>query len=193
MYREEGVSTTELIFTDNREVIECLIGRRGSVFAQLEDTCVQKGSDMKFHQAMSSQMSSHRCFSVPPGGERGLKFVITHTIADITYSAVDFTSKNMDILKAELTEVAQASSNSIVREMFGEIKVERGKLAKGQLIASKFLGQLDEMMKIIVVSDLQSFGMRQRTCVCAVVSFCGLLLKTTMISSDYGTPLHPLC
>lgn len=157
LYRDEGVSTAELVFTDNKDVIECLIGKRGSVFAVLEDTCLQKGLDNKFHSSMTAQMAKNPSFTVPTGGAKDLKFTIKHTIGEITYSAQEFVGKNMDILKADLAEVAQKSRNPIVRAMFGDIKVERGKLAKGQLIASKFVTQLDEMMSIIMVSSSNKY------------------------------------
>lgn len=159
LYREEGVSTTELVFTDNKDVIECLIGKRASVFASLEDACVAKGgTDQSFYSSMTRSLEANRSFKKPAGGDRDMKFLIVHTIAEIEYSAADFISKNMDLLKAELTEVAQASPNDVVREMFSGIVVERGKLAKGQLIASQFLRQLDQMIGIIMVrlDSLQS-------------------------------------
>eukprot|EP01055_Gregarina_sp_Pseudo9_P004585 Gregarina_sp_Pseudo_9__4584@NODE_475_length_2752_cov_56_081460_g449_i0_p1_GENE_NODE_475_length_2752_cov_56_081460_g449_i0NODE_475_length_2752_cov_56_081460_g449_i0_p1_ORF_typecomplete_len856_score204_70Myosin_head/PF00063_21/5e189TniB/PF05621_11/0_0046TniB/PF05621_11/1_1e02ABC_tran/PF00005_27/0_021AAA_22/PF13401_6/0_16AAA_22/PF13401_6/3_6e03AAA_22/PF13401_6/1_6e04ATPase_2/PF01637_18/0_22ATPase_2/PF01637_18/3_6e03AAA_16/PF13191_6/0_34AAA_30/PF13604_6/0_2T2SSE/PF00437_20/0_27DnaB_C/PF03796_15/0_28 len=154
LYREEGVSTTELVFTDNKDVIDCLIGKRNSVFACLEDACVAKSStDNTFHSSMATALQSNKCFLVPQGASRDLKFVIVHTIAEIEYSAMNFISKNMDILKAELTEVAQASSNPVVQQMFGDVVIERGKLPRSQLIASQFLTQLDTMMQIIMSTE----------------------------------------
>eukprot|EP01056_Protomagalhaensia_sp_Gyna25_P005567 Protomagalhaensia_sp_Gyna_25__5566@NODE_760_length_2680_cov_63_492238_g596_i0_p1_GENE_NODE_760_length_2680_cov_63_492238_g596_i0NODE_760_length_2680_cov_63_492238_g596_i0_p1_ORF_typecomplete_len866_score208_02Myosin_head/PF00063_21/1_9e186TniB/PF05621_11/0_0065TniB/PF05621_11/76TniB/PF05621_11/1_3e04ABC_tran/PF00005_27/0_0049AAA_22/PF13401_6/0_091AAA_22/PF13401_6/9_1e02AAA_22/PF13401_6/2_2e03AAA_16/PF13191_6/0_12RNA_helicase/PF00910_22/4_7RNA_helicase/PF00910_22/2e02T2SSE/PF00437_20/0_2AAA_19/PF len=154
LYREEGVSTTELVFTDNKDVIDCLIGKRNSVFACLEDGCVAKNStDVNFHSNMKQVLGSNKCFEVPQGGDRDLRFIIVHTIAEIEYSAQGFIGKNMDILKAELTEVAQASPNPVVQQMFEGIIVERGKLPRTQLIASQFLIQLDTMMKIIMETE----------------------------------------
>nr|AAQ88311.1 myosin B [Gregarina polymorpha] len=154
LYRDEGVSTAELVFTDNKEVIETLIGKRDSVFAVLEDSCINKGgNDASFYSLLCQTLGTTRAFRKPQGGDRDLIFTVGHTIADINYCAQNFVSKNSDLLKAELTEVAQDSSSSIVAEMFAGIPVERGKLAKGQLIASQFLKQLDEMMGIILSTE----------------------------------------
>lgn len=154
LYRDEGVSAADLVFTDNKAVINALIGRSGSVFSALSDACVAKGgTDQGFYSSMTSSLASSTSFKKPAGGDRDLRFTICHTIADIDYMGSGFVEKNMDILKADLTEMAQASPSEVVRELFEGVKVERGKLAKDQLIASQFMIQLDIMMGIIMQTE----------------------------------------
>ena len=45
--------------------------------------------------------------------------------------------------------VDQASGNPVVRALFEGVKVERGKMAKGSLIGSQFLAQLNKLMSLI--------------------------------------------
>lgn len=43
----------------------------------------------------------------------------------------------------------QSSVNPLIRALFEGVKVERGKMAKGSLISSQFLGQLSKLMTLI--------------------------------------------
>ncbi|CDI86233.1 myosin A, putative [Eimeria praecox] len=63
--------------------------------------------------------------------------------------APGFIFKNKDVLRPEMVEVVQASGNPVVRALFEGVKVERGKMAKGSLIGSQFLGQLSKLMSLI--------------------------------------------
>lgn len=82
-----------------------------------------------------------------------INFIIDHTIGQIAYNATGFLYKNKDYLRAELVEVMQQSSNPVAAGSFADVVVERGKLAKGQLIGSQFLGQLNELMTLINVRE----------------------------------------
>lgn len=153
LYKDEGISSAELIWTDNKAVIECLIAKQNSVFAVLEDACMAPGgSDDSFVQNMKECLRSNPAFKEDRRGG-SLLFVIEHTIAGIAYDATNFLVKNKDLLKPELMEVAQASSSPITSKLFEGVVVEKGKLSKGQLIASQFLKQLTDLMELILATE----------------------------------------
>eukprot|EP00923_Selenidium_pygospionis_P035586 GHVN01062146.1.p1 GENE.GHVN01062146.1~~GHVN01062146.1.p1 ORF type:complete len:775 (+),score=114.99 GHVN01062146.1:497-2821(+) len=153
LYRDEGISTTELVWTDNRAVIDCLIGKKGSVFALLEDSCLgPSGSDEGLVASLKTQLKDNPAFKESKKNARE-NFIICHTIADITYTATGFLLKNKDILKSELMETIQQSTIPTIADLFAGIYIEKGKLAKGQLIASQFLKQLDDLMTLILSTE----------------------------------------
>lgn len=51
------------------------------------------------------------------------------------------------------TLVVQASQNTVVRSLFKGVKVEKGKMAKGALIGSQFLAQLNKLMTLIGTTE----------------------------------------
>eukprot|EP00917_Polyrhabdina_sp_WS-2016_P020972 GHVP01045215.1.p1 GENE.GHVP01045215.1~~GHVP01045215.1.p1 ORF type:complete len:667 (-),score=134.13 GHVP01045215.1:15-2015(-) len=149
LYKSEGVSSADLIFTSNKEVIDMLSAPKASVMTVLEDQCLAPGgTDEKFVSAMHSTLgSSPKLLKAKVQGN--IKFSIAHTIGDISYTATDFLMKNNDVLRPELVEIVQQSSNVVCKGMFEGVKVERGKLAKGQLIGSQFMRQLTSLMDLI--------------------------------------------
>jgi len=153
LYRAEEVSTAELVWTDNKAVIECLIGKKDSVFSMLEDCCLApSSSDEVLVAQMKKLLKENPTFK--EAKEKGtVCFTICHTIADINYDSTGFLGKNRDILKAELLDVVKTSSEAVMKQMFVDVAVERGKLAKGQLIASQFLQQLSSLMQLIRQSE----------------------------------------
>lgn len=149
LYRSEGISSAGLVWTDNRAIIELLCNRRHSVLALLEDQCLAPGgTDKGFLGSCLQTMKDREDFKAAVVGN-DTNFVILHTIGAIQYCADNFLLKNKDVLRSDMVEVVQASTNSIAGELFEGVEVERGKLAKGQLIGSQFMGQLEEMMLIL--------------------------------------------
>lgn len=149
LYRDEGVSTAVLQFTSNKEVIECLIAKDKSVLAMLEDQCLAPGgTDTKLVGNLSNALKGHPKFQLAKIGP-DKNFVVLHTIGEIQYCAMGFLFKNKDILRPDLMEVVQASKNPLVAALFEGIVMEKGKMAKGMLIGSQFIGQLDGLMNLI--------------------------------------------
>nr|AAQ88310.1 myosin A [Gregarina polymorpha] len=153
LYKDEGIPITDLIFTSNAEVIEALSGRRGSLFATLEDQCLAPGgSDEKFLSAVYSTLKgSTKVYAAKVGGNQN--FIVAHTIGEIQYLVEGFLFKNKDVLRAELVEVVQASTNVVSKELFAGVVVEKGKSAKGQLIGSQFMNQLSRLMELINATE----------------------------------------
>eukprot|EP00918_Siedleckia_nematoides_P034379 GHVU01074793.1.p1 GENE.GHVU01074793.1~~GHVU01074793.1.p1 ORF type:complete len:178 (+),score=37.56 GHVU01074793.1:91-624(+) len=131
------------------------MAKDGSVFSTLEDTCMAPGgSDKAFVNGLKNhpKLKTNPAFKEMKGGG-DVAFTIQHTIADIVYNATNFLLKNKDMLKAELTETVQASTNPCIAALFEGVVVVKGKLAKGQLIASQFSIQLQQMMGIILETE----------------------------------------
>lgn len=149
LYRDEGISAKELIFTSNKEVIAVLTQKGKSVLGILEDQCLAPGgTDEKFVGACKSSLKEGTKFQ-PAKVSANINFLVVHTIGAIQYNADGFLFKNKDVLRPEIMEVVQVSANCVVSKLFEGIKMEKGKMAKGQLIGSQFLAQLQQLMDLI--------------------------------------------
>jgi len=149
LYNEEGVSTAQLVFTSNKEVIEVLTTKGKSVLGILEDQCLAPGgNDEKFVGTCKNNLKDSVKFQAAKVGAN-INFLIVHTIGAIQYNGDGFLFKNKDVLRPEIMEVVQASPNCVVSKLFEGIVMEKGKMAKGQLIGSQFLAQLQQLMDLI--------------------------------------------
>ncbi|PFH35758.1 myosin A [Besnoitia besnoiti] len=149
LYRDEGVSSKELVFTSNAEVINMLTAKNSSVLSALEDQCLAPGgSDEKFLSNCKNMLKGSTKFK-PAKVSPNINFLIAHTVGDIQYNAEGFLFKNKDVLRAEIMEIVQQSTNPVVAQLFAGIVMEKGKMAKGQLIGSQFLAQLQSLMELI--------------------------------------------
>lgn len=149
LYREEGISTAELVWTSNEDVISMLAGKTRSLMAVLEDQCLAPAPvDEKFVSSAYAALKEHKKF-LPAKVQPNVNFVVVHTIGPIQYTSTGFLAKNMDILRPDLVSVVQKSSNEVVHALFQNVVVQRGKLAKGQLTGSQFLNQLRSLMDLI--------------------------------------------
>lgn len=149
LYQLEGVSTMDLIFTSNKEVIEALTNKKASLMSALEDQCLAPGGgDEKFISNIFLTLKGNPKLNRAKVGAN-INFIVAHTIGEIQYNAENFLYKNKDVLRAELMEIVQASENPVVAALFDGIVMEKGKLAKGQLIGSQFMNQLEALMALI--------------------------------------------
>eukprot|EP01056_Protomagalhaensia_sp_Gyna25_P000904 Protomagalhaensia_sp_Gyna_25__903@NODE_1435_length_1839_cov_9_251111_g1159_i0_p1_GENE_NODE_1435_length_1839_cov_9_251111_g1159_i0NODE_1435_length_1839_cov_9_251111_g1159_i0_p1_ORF_typecomplete_len589_score148_22Myosin_head/PF00063_21/6_2e150IQ/PF00612_27/1_7e03IQ/PF00612_27/1_6_NODE_1435_length_1839_cov_9_251111_g1159_i01311768 len=149
LYRSEGISSAELKWTTNAPIIELLTNKKKSLVSLLEDTCMAPGGDdKKFLTVAAQNLGQHPHFAKAKIASE-TNFIITHTIGDIQYCVLSFVAKNKDMLKAELVEVLQKSSNHVVAGLFAGVTVEKGKIGKDQLISAQFLGQLATLMELI--------------------------------------------
>ncbi|OXB71841.1 UNVERIFIED_CONTAM: hypothetical protein H355_013664, partial [Colinus virginianus] len=157
LYRDEGVSTKELVFTSNAEVIRILTAKNNSVLSALEDQCLAPGgTDEKFLSNCKNMFKGSTQFK-PAKVAPNINFLVNHTIGDIQYNAEGFLFKNKDVLRAEIMEVVQQSTNPVVADLFAGIVMEKGKMAKGLLIGSQFLTQLQTLMDLINVGKTMVF------------------------------------
>lgn len=153
LYKEEGIACPELNYTSNAPIIDLLCAKGKSVLSLLEDQCLAPGgTDENLVTACNNQLKGNSHFS-PAKVTGKLNFTIVHTIGTIQYNAGSFIFKNKDVLTAELVECVNASTNPVVKALFENVVVSKGKLAKGQLIGSQFMSQLDALMKLINSTD----------------------------------------
>eukprot|EP00922_Rhytidocystis_sp_ex-Travisia-forbesii_P048911 GHVS01072823.1.p1 GENE.GHVS01072823.1~~GHVS01072823.1.p1 ORF type:complete len:673 (-),score=82.08 GHVS01072823.1:358-2139(-) len=153
LYKSEGVSTTDLVFTSNAQVIDALTNKKMSLMSALEDQCLAPGgNDEKFVATALSTLKGNTKVRAAKVGSN-INFLVVHTIGEIQYSGENFLLKNKDVLRAELMEIVQASPNIVSKSLFDGIVLERGKLAKGQLIGSQFVNQLDSLMSLINTTE----------------------------------------
>lgn len=151
LYREEGIEFSDIMWTSNHQLLDLLAGKKSSIMALLEDQClVASGTDEGFVGSMNTVFKNHRSL-VKSKMMIGANFCINHSIGQINYCATGFLFKNKDVLRAELVEIIQHSKNAVAAGMFAGVSMEKGKLAKGQLIGSQFMNQLTELMGIIQV------------------------------------------
>eukprot|EP00922_Rhytidocystis_sp_ex-Travisia-forbesii_P048910 GHVS01072822.1.p1 GENE.GHVS01072822.1~~GHVS01072822.1.p1 ORF type:complete len:390 (-),score=58.41 GHVS01072822.1:778-1947(-) len=178
LYKDEGVSAAELQFTSNKAVIESLTARKQSLMSVLEDQCLAPGgSDEKFVSGLLAMVKQTKVTKVRPAKVgANINFVVTHTIGDIQYSGEGFLYKNKDILRADMMAVVQASENEVASQLFKGIVMEKGKMAKGQLIGSQFMIQLDSLMTLINVGRKLVMHPVSRRCEC----------------TEHGASLRPL-
>eukprot|EP01055_Gregarina_sp_Pseudo9_P000942 Gregarina_sp_Pseudo_9__941@NODE_15_length_6304_cov_17_343815_g13_i0_p1_GENE_NODE_15_length_6304_cov_17_343815_g13_i0NODE_15_length_6304_cov_17_343815_g13_i0_p1_ORF_typecomplete_len831_score196_02Myosin_head/PF00063_21/2_5e175TniB/PF05621_11/0_0044AAA_22/PF13401_6/1_2e04AAA_22/PF13401_6/0_093AAA_16/PF13191_6/0_15AAA_30/PF13604_6/0_089ABC_tran/PF00005_27/0_22ABC_tran/PF00005_27/1_6e04_NODE_15_length_6304_cov_17_343815_g13_i0762568 len=153
LYKSEGIPVADLVFTSNAEVITALTGKKGSLFAILEDQCLAPGgTDEKALSAIYSALKgSTKVLPAKVGANQN--FIVVHTIGEIQYNIAGFLFKNKDVLRAELIEVIQASPNVVSSQLYAGVVVEKGKSAKGQLIGSQFLNQLVQLMDLINATE----------------------------------------
>lgn len=151
MYREEGISSADLVWTTNQELIDVLTAKKASLMSTLEDQCLAPGgSDESFLTAAHATLKNSPKF-IRPKMRSNIEFLVDHTIGQICYNTTGFLFKNKDVLRAGLVEVIQESKNPVCSQIFEGVVVEKGKLAKGQLIGSQFMRQLNELMALINV------------------------------------------
>lgn len=149
LYREEGVSTAVLQYTSNAHVIECLTAKGASVLSTLEDQCLAPGgADEKLVGSCKNNLKNNPAFQPARVGPN-VNFLVIHTIGAIQYNSEGFLYKNKDVLRSELMEIVKKSPSKVTQQLFEGIVMERGKIAKGQLIGSQFLLQLQSLMELI--------------------------------------------
>lgn len=149
LYKEEGITSADLKYTSNKPIIDVLTDKGKSVLSCLEDQCLAPGgTDEKLVNACTATLKGNDKY-IPAKVASNINFIIQHTIGPIQYCATNFLLKNKDVLRAELMELIQKSSNPIVKELFEGQVIERGKIAKGSLIGSQFLNQLTTLMALI--------------------------------------------
>ncbi|KAH0484363.1 MAG: uncharacterized protein KVP18_001882 [Porospora cf. gigantea A] len=150
LYKDEGISAADLVFTSNGEIIRVLTGPKNSLMTCLEDQCLAPGgNDEKFLSAAYKMLEGTTEKLVRSKVAGNVNFIIDHTVGEIQYNVENFLFKNKDVLRGELIEVVQASTNPVSLGLFEGVEVIKGKSAKGQLIGSQFLNQLSALMDLI--------------------------------------------
>ncbi|EAN33737.2 Myosin-A [Theileria parva strain Muguga] len=151
LYADEGIASPKLEYESNSLVIELLCGKTKSILSVLEDQCLAPGgNDMNLTSTCNTQLSNNPKYVK---SKQDKYFLVVHTIGPIQYCSDGFINKNKDLLTGELVKLVNASQNPLVSELFKGDEVVSGKLAKGMLIGSQFMSQLDSLMALINSTD----------------------------------------
>lgn len=153
LYAEEGIASPSLEYESNVAIIDLLCSKNRSVLSILEDQCLAPGgADSKIVSTCNSSFSEHAKYKqCKVAGDSN--FTIVHTIGPIQYCSSGFILKNKDVLTGELITLVNESSNPVVSTLFANVPIVSGKLAKGMLIGSQFMSQLDSLMTLINSTD----------------------------------------
>lgn len=140
LYKEEGIITTKITYTNNNDIIDMLRGKI-SVISILEDLCLSPGKQDEALVNMCSQKFSGNPYYVICKKDIKGSFVIRHTVSDVTYSVANFISKNKDILSSDFLELLKNSQNDLINEMYSEVELAKN-LGRKNLITFKYLENL---------------------------------------------------
>lgn len=116
-YRSEGISLEQVVFTDNRPVLDMFLQKPIGLLALLdEESRFPKATDFtlveKFHKNIEG-----------PHYERSKEndmypsFVIVHYAGRVKYNATNFLAKNRDTLSTDIIHVLRSSDNRLVRTL----------------------------------------------------------------------------
>uniref|UniRef100_A0A3B0MIE6 Myosin-A n=1 Tax=Theileria annulata TaxID=5874 RepID=A0A3B0MIE6_THEAN len=151
LYADEGIACPNLEYESNSLVIDVLCGKTKSVLSILDDQCLAPGgNDANLTSTCNTQLSNNPKYVK---SRQDKYFLIVHTIGPIQYCSDGFVTKNKDLLTGELVKLVNSSNNPLVSELFMGDEVVSGKLAKGMLIGSQFMNQLDSLMTLINSTD----------------------------------------
>eukprot|EP00917_Polyrhabdina_sp_WS-2016_P020973 GHVP01045222.1.p1 GENE.GHVP01045222.1~~GHVP01045222.1.p1 ORF type:complete len:809 (+),score=141.40 GHVP01045222.1:80-2428(+) len=148
LYRKEGVCAANFVWTSNVELIQDLTAKKG-LMSILEDQCLApSASDEKFVGSAFAGLKDSQILKKTKFDSH-ISFIVVHTIGEITYNATGFILKNKDVLRPEFVDLVNASTDPVVGALFAGIKVEKGKIGRGELIGSQFLLSLGSLMDLI--------------------------------------------
>eukprot|EP00923_Selenidium_pygospionis_P001475 GHVN01002169.1.p1 GENE.GHVN01002169.1~~GHVN01002169.1.p1 ORF type:complete len:829 (+),score=103.91 GHVN01002169.1:3985-6471(+) len=155
IYREEGISEKDLVYTSNDEIITALTHKNLSVCAALQDTCLgTTKTDQRFlstaHE-LTGKLQTNKLAKPKIDGD--IRFIVRHTIGEVPYNAYGFVMKNSEGLRPEFVQIASQSTSPVMRELFEGVVVQEGSIGKDQLASFRFIKSLEGMMELIAQTE----------------------------------------
>jgi alpha-tubulin suppressor-like RCC1 family protein len=116
----EGISLTQIPFTDNAPLVNLLTGTRQEpgVFTLLSQQCgSETGTDEDFLSACSEAFESSGLLTLNArkGSPKG--FTVRHTLGTVSYSTTGFRERSRTSLEEPIRELLRNSSNGLVCEL----------------------------------------------------------------------------
>lgn len=143
LYRDEGISTGNVTYTNNNDIIDLLRGQT-SIISILEDTCLAPGKkDEALVGIYSQKFKTNSHYDMCKKDISG-SFVIRHTVSDVPYTVANFISKNKDILSPEFLELLQNSQNQLIQQIYSEVELTKT-VGRKHLITFKYLENLKKI------------------------------------------------
>ncbi|KAJ3101048.1 Unconventional myosin-Ib [Phlyctochytrium planicorne] len=123
-YFKEGIEWTEIKYFNNAVICDLIESKRTGILAILDDECtLSENNDNSFLDKLNTIVGSHKHYDSREKSPRTSKlasnvFVIHHYAGDVCYTVDGFLEKNKDMLYRDVLQLASASSNPIVKEMY---------------------------------------------------------------------------
>ncbi|XP_069138133.1 chitin synthase chs-2-like [Argopecten irradians] len=116
-YVREQVSSSDVAFNDNSDVLKLLFESPGVLSILEEEVAVPKSNDKSLVTKMDKFLNSSRCYR-----KKGPTFMfgIVHYAGEVEYNAVGFLEKNKGTLPENLRNCFQSSENMFVSNYFME-------------------------------------------------------------------------
>jgi len=153
LYKEEGIPCDDIEFPDNADIIEVVAGKKGSIFALLdEEGRLPKGTDQGFCNKIAKELAKHTRIAINPVKKEC--FIVIHFAGPVAYDTRGFMDKNKDELGDLLKNTLAESRSPFVANLmqYGE-KPESAPAAGGlggpvkkATISSEFKGQLESLV-----------------------------------------------
>jgi len=139
VYTSEAIHFEHIEFKDNIPILE-LIEKPGSGIMMFlnDEIMLPRGSDESLIKKLHSNFNSHASYNNDIKDPN--RFLLHHYAGDVTYDIRGFLLKNTDRVSEDLVSLITSSGNSLMKELFGELKASK------KPIASQFKLQLDQMM-----------------------------------------------
>ncbi|XP_060063733.1 uncharacterized protein LOC132544183 [Ylistrum balloti] len=115
-YVREQVSTSDVPFKDNSDVLKLLFESPGVLSILEEEVVVPRASDKSLVIKMDKFLNTSPCYHK----KRSLMFGIVHYAGEVKYSAEGFLEKNKGMLSENLRECFLSSENVFVKKYFIE-------------------------------------------------------------------------
>ncbi|CAN0359677.1 unnamed protein product [Ectocarpus sp. 6 AP-2014] len=177
-YAAEGVVVPNLVFKDNKPILDFIEGKGDGLYSILDEQIMVNGTDAKFLSKVQQMHGSHKHYIMPkrnncPDPDTRNCFGVVHFAGDVFYNVRDFVEKNKDALHSDVVEALMTSTNVVVAELFDPVAGKRavkrdgsparrgsptpssrkGAMATRFTIAKQFKGQLDALMSTLNATD----------------------------------------
>jgi myosin heavy subunit len=116
-YRSEGVAAVQVTFTDNKALVDLLLGKPIGVLSILDDNSkVPKATDATFATKLSKELRKRPGFLHDPLHPVG--FGVAHYAGNVFYSAAGFLERNRDSDATLTSKLLRASSLNAADQIF---------------------------------------------------------------------------
>ena len=156
-FASEGITIdpSSIKYPDNQDCLDLFEQRPLGLLSLMEESCrLAQSTDQMMVQTFCDKLSASSRFEKVRTDR--MAFVINHFACPVKYDAAGMIDKNLDNVPAGLVEVACASTQPLVRELFESKRAAAGGGPKRALytVAGEFKNQLTDLMNTLTSSSL---------------------------------------
>eukprot|EP00904_Undaria_pinnatifida_P002449 jgi/Undpi1/12204/HiC_scaffold_5.g01880.m1 len=159
-YAAEGVVVPNLVFKDNKPILDFIEGKGDGLYSILDEQIMVNGTDAKFLSKVQQMHGSHKHYIMPkrnncPDPDTRNCFGVVHFAGDVFYNVRDFVEKNkvrFGVCCPRL-RLFYAGYGSPQRRGSPTPSSRKGAMATRFTIAKQFKGQLDALMSTLNATD----------------------------------------